>query len=485
MGLDPEYIRRNINRFGKKEARALLSELITSSEDIEKRREALKVYISLDEGKDFRFYEQLFLTDEDKIIRNKAGACLKRNYISNKKMLALLQFILFEEISVDVTSKLFAIELLSLINKKRTRNILKDYLERLMDSLTDDKRCEISKKILTEFKDFKSDIVLSSQILEILINLTLAEYFEQICHYNITLMGGIIIQLNCEGANLSSISDIEGIKQLSHIVHLNLHRNRIKEIMDLTYLKELRTLILSENLIERMNNYGGVENLRELVLTSNSIKEIVPTGLTRLTKLSLDRNQISEIKNLEGLKTLEVLNLSHNNIKEIKGLEPLTNLRNLNLSFNNISQISGLDSLSKLRILYLSNNSIEKITGLDNLSELKVLTLSNNRIEQIENLNNLVNLKKLEISDNKIKKISGLESQKNLQELFLDRNLVKKIEGLENLKSLIILFLERNEIESFKPDDIRHLGNLNFIFLNENPLNTESRKFYEKKTRFP
>lgn len=481
MGLDPEYIRRNINRFGKKEARTLLSELITSSEDMEKRREALKIYITLDEGKDFRFYEQLFLTDEDETIRYKAGVCLKENYILNKKLLVLLRFILFEYISPDVTSKLFAIELLNRINKKRTRNILKDYLGKLLDSHSEDKRSEI----LTTLKDSKFDSTLSSQILDILINLTLAEYYEQIRHYNITLMGGVIIQLNCEGASLSSILDIEGIKCLSHLVHLNLHRNQIKEISKVNYLKELRTLILSENLIERMDNYEEIQNLRELVLTSNQIKEIVPTGLEKLTKLSLDRNQISEIKNLEGLKNLEVLNLSHNNIKEIKGLYPLINLRNLNLSFNSISRISGLDSLRKLQILYLSNNNIEEITGLDNLFELKVLTLSNNKIGQIKNLTNLINLKKLEISDNRIMKINGLDNQVNLQELFLDRNLVKRIEGLETLRSLIILFLERNQIESFKPDDIRHLGNLNFIFLNENPLNAESRKFYDKKTRFP
>lgn len=481
MGLDPEHIRKNINKFGKKEARIMLKELISSSEDIEKRRDALTVCITLDDGKDFRFYEQLFLTDEDKTIRHKAGICLKTNYILNKKLLALLRFILFEHTSPDVASKLFAIELLNLINKKRTRNILEDYLGKLLDSLSEDKRDEIFKVL----KDSKFDSTLSTQILDILINLTLAEYYEQSCHYNITLMGGVIIQLNCEGADLNSLSDIEGIKRLSHLVHLNLHRNQIKEIMNVNYLKELRTLILSENLIERMNNYEEIQNLRELVLTSNQIMEIAPIGLSKLTKLSLDRNQISEIKNLEGLKNLEILNLSHNNIKEIKGLAPLINIRNLNFSFNSISRISGLDSLKKLQILYLSNNFIEKITGLDNLSELKVLTLSNNKIGKIENLTNLTNLKKLEISDNRITKISGLESQVNLQELFLDRNLVKKIEGLENLRSLIILFLERNEIESFKPDDIRHLGNLNFIFLNENPLNAESRKFYDKKTRFP
>ncbi|TFG15754.1 MAG: leucine-rich repeat domain-containing protein [Promethearchaeota archaeon] len=73
----------------------------------------------------------------------------------------------------------------------------------------------------------------------------------------------------------------------------------------------------------------------------------------------------------------------------------------------------------------------------------------------------------------------------NLQELFLDKNQITKIEGLKNLKSLIILFLERNRITNFDLKDIKHLKNLNFIFLNDNPLDSESKENYEKRTRFP
>ncbi|MFX0011399.1 MAG: hypothetical protein ACFE9R_13885, partial [Candidatus Hermodarchaeota archaeon] len=59
------------------------------------------------------------------------------------------------------------------------------------------------------------------------------------------------------------------------------------------------------------------------------------------------------------------------------------------------------------------------------------------------------------------------------------------MKGIENLKSLIILFLEQNHIEEFNMSFIENMTNLHFIFLNENPLNPESRDLYQRKTRYP
>jgi protein phosphatase 1 regulatory subunit 7 len=482
--LDPEFIKANIDQIGKKEARVILREWILGSEDAKKRREALDAYIILDNGKDFGFYEQLFLTDEDVGIQKIAGACLRENYVLDKKLLALLQFVLFEQNEIE--PKVFGIDLLHSINTKRARRILRDYLKKLVELVSKDKKEDFSKEVsVIDSLSSSFSAPMSSEVIDIIINLTLAEYYEKICQYNVTLMGGMIVQLRCEGAGLTEISQIKGLDRLQHLVHLNLNRNRIESVVGLDHLKELRSLILSENLIKRLDHYEHLVNLRELNLASNRIEEIIPVSIKNLEKLFLDRNRIVEIKNLDELQELEFLNLSHNHITEINGLNSLINLKSLNLSFNNISSITGLGRLEKLQILHLSNNNIEKIRGLDKLIDLKVLTLSNNKIERIENLDKLVNLKKLEISENRIQRISGLDHQLHLQELFLDRNQVKKIEGVDNLGRLIILFLEKNEIETFKLDDICHLKSLNFIYLNENPLNPESRALYLKKTRFP
>jgi Leucine-rich repeat (LRR) protein len=51
--------------------------------------------------------------------------------------------------------------------------------------------------------------------------------------------------------------------------------------------------------------------------------------LNWLKELSLDKNEISEISNLENLRELERFSLEQNTIKEIRGLETLTNLQAL------------------------------------------------------------------------------------------------------------------------------------------------------------
>ena len=78
-----------------------------------------------------------------------------------------------------------------------------------------------------------------------------------------------------------------------------------------------------------------------------------------------------------------------------------------------------------------------------------------------------------------------MENLKNLQELFIDKNHIKQMEGINNLESLIILFLEKNHIKEFNMSYVDNLKNLNFIFLNENPLTPESWEIYQKRTRFP
>ena len=101
------------------------------------------------------------------------------------------------------------------------------------------------------------------------------------------------------------------------------------------------------------------------------------------------------------------------------------------------------------------------------------------------NIERLENLIKLELSNNKIDSLNGLETLLNLQELFVDNNRIKNLEGIRNLKRLIILFLENNNIKDFKLSHIDSLTNLNFIFLNQNPLTPESWDLYQNRTRYP
>ncbi len=479
MDLNPDYIKKNLEQIGKKTARDILKKWIVNSDNMSLRETALNLYSSLDEGNEFKYFEQLFLSDESFEIRVLSGNILRDNYFYNKKFVSLLEFTLNDVNNMD--QKFFAVETLKLIDTKKARKIIKDYLKKAI-------KLSFKKKIYefpVEIFNSNYDTPIPRSILEVCFNLILYDYYVNYCGYNVTLREGLIILLNCEGGKLDDISEIPALNKLVKLEHLQLQRNNIQYIRGLSHLTQLKTLNLSQNQIKKIENLDGLNNLQEISLSSNKIKKIENLDLGNLKKVSLDRNLITEIENLDNLHDLELLNLSYNAILKLKNLDNLGNLRNLFLSFNQIETISGLEKFENLVTLHINDNRITHTQGLKRLLSLKVLNLSNNYIERIEDLENLVELIKLELSNNKILSLSGLDNLTNLQELFIDKNRIKGLEGIKNLKGLIILFLENNDIKEFNMSYVTNLKNLNFIFLNINPLTPESWEVYQKRTRFP
>ena len=479
MGFNPQHLRENISQFGLKEAKIHLKKWISNSNDSKLRREALQLYGELEHGEDFKFLEEIFLSDEDIALRILSGHILGHNYFQSKKVINLLDYVLNSDENIYL--KFLALDLLVKFNLKESINIIHNFLDSVIKKITKNRRKE--HLYLSSLLEQKSNT--SNQLLDICYNLILFSHYNERCGYNVTLRDGIIILLNCEGSNLTDISDIPGIEKLYHLEHLILKRNKISRIYGLDILKKLKFLNLTDNQIEKIENIDHMSNLEELILSVNKISKLENLSLPNLKKLYIDKNLISELGNLNRASSLEELNLSSNQIKVIKNLGYLKDLKTLNLSNNHITKITGLYNLKNLIFLNLNENRISKIEGLDHLVKLKVLNLSNNNILKLENLEKLYNLTHLEISKNNISKIECLDSLVNLQELYLDKNQITKIDGINNLKSLIILFLERNIITNFNLKDIEDLKNLNFIFLNENPLDSESKENYEKRTRFP
>jgi Leucine-rich repeat (LRR) protein len=479
MGFNPQHLRENISQIGIKEAKVHLKRWINNSNNPELRREALQLYGEIEQGKDYKFLEEIFLSDESVKLRLLSGKILGHNYFQHKKVIKLLEYVLNSEEEIYI--KFLALELLDKFNLKKCHTIIHTFLEKMVEKIDENQR-KNTTSLLSIMEQKPEDRRL---ILEICDNLILFNHYKEEFGYNVTLREGIIILLNCEGSNITHISDIPGIEKLVDLEHLILKRNRISKIEGLEILKKLKYLNLTNNDIEKIENLSHLRKLEDLILSENKISKVENISLPHLKKLFLDKNLISEIGDLDVALFLEEINLSSNQIKRITNLEKLKSLKTLNLSNNNIQRISGLDNLQNLISLNLNKNKVPKIEDLAHLVNLKILNLSNNEISKLENLENLQSLSHLEISKNQISKIEGLDNLINLQELFLDKNQINKIEGLNNLKSLIILFLERNNITNFDLKDIEHLENLNFIFLNENPLDIESKEKYETQTRFP
>ncbi|MBD3196150.1 MAG: hypothetical protein GF317_13915 [Candidatus Lokiarchaeota archaeon] len=480
MELNPHYIRDHLNEIDQKDALKILREWIINSNESNVRKEALNLFGKIDTLLNYELLEHLFLSDEDIEIRKISGNLLKNNYGTHEKITSLSEYLLEKEAKVD--QQLLAIEILYEINSPRTRRFIKRFLHKEIKKLYREKKKEFPERI---FKIGYQEIQ-SRQLLEIAINLILYKYYTTNLGFNATLRNGFIILLNCEGFYMGKDTIIPEFNRLKRLEYLILKRTNLRKIPDFGIISNLKKLDLSYNNIEEIEYLNNISNLIELNLSHNNIREIKGlNSLNKLEKLFLDHNQFESLTNLGSLVNLEELNINNNNISHIEGISRLEKLKKLNLSYNSIEKISNLEMLENLHWLHLKGNNIKEITNLDSLIHLKGLYLSENQIKEIKNLNNLLELRKLEISSNLINKISGLENQKELQELFLDNNNIQNIEGLDNLENLIILFLKSNKITHFDSSLIEKLKNLNFIFLNDNPLTSESKKCYNRRTRYP
>ena len=224
MDLNPQYIKENINEIGYKESFSLLKDWINSSNDPGFRKEALEVYCHLDNGRNFRFFEQIFLSDENLQMRLLSGNLLKERYINHKKLFSLLEFTLSSVENID--QKFLAIEILNSLKSKKTHKLIKEFLKKSIRKYFSGKIKEFPEEIFNT--DYSPSI--SESVLELCYNLILFDYYKRFHGYNVTLRKGIIILLNCENSNLNSISEIPAFYKLSKLEHLLLQGNKINEI---------------------------------------------------------------------------------------------------------------------------------------------------------------------------------------------------------------------------------------------------------------
>lgn len=157
-------------------------------------------------------------------------------------------------------------------------------------------------------------------------------------------------------------------------------------------------------------------------------------GLTECVHLALSSNSIEKMINLSALQNLEILSMGRNNIRKIENLDGIgDHLEQLWLSYNAISSLSGLERCTKLKVLYIGNNKIsdlKEVAKLQSMTALEELVLYGNPVQQkicqdgdlywpLAVLKLLPNLKKLDGTSTiewKVKISEGNEKQ--LEHLF-------------------------------------------------------------------
>jgi hypothetical protein len=163
-------------------------------------------------------------------------------------------------------------------------------------------------------------------------------------------------------------------------------------------------------------------------------------------------------------------------ISSLEGLQHLSRLVRLELACNDLTDISTLSSMTSLEELNLDENDITNLTPLAGLVNLEVLGLYDNQVEDLAPLSGLQNLRILYLSDNRIRNLEPLAGLTLLEHLWLFRNCrgegdtdclvdIGPIAGLANLTALVAGF---NEIRSLAP--VASLTNLEFLDASANDI---------------
>ncbi|KAM5129332.1 leucine-rich repeat-containing protein 9 [Mantella aurantiaca] len=198
--------------------------------------------------------------------------------------------------------------------------------------------------------------------------------------------------VNLENNNLTSFS---GLIFLPHIKNLYLNYNHIESILPkqksqnhLTSRQILHQKVNSSGYGQQGKTIRDVlfgetltpimQSLEVLHLGFNGISYLPQLQLSRLRNLKslfLQGNEISQVEGLEGLQCLQELVLDHNRIKLLTetSLAKQSSLVSLRLEENRLREVGNLLHLTRLKKLYIGSNKIQEISEVEKLEALPSL----------------------------------------------------------------------------------------------------------------
>nr|1M9L_A Chain A, Outer Arm Dynein Light Chain 1 [Chlamydomonas reinhardtii] len=181
------------------------------------------------------------------------------------------------------------------------------------------------------------------------------------------------------------------------------HMAKATTIKDAIRIFEERKSVVATE-AEKVELHGMIPPIEKMDATLSTLKAC--------KHLALSTNNIEKISSLSGMENLRILSLGRNLIKKIENLDAVADtLEELWISYNQIASLSGIEKLVNLRVLYMSNNKItnwgeiDKLAALDKLEDLLLAgnPLYNDYKEnnatseyRIEVVKRLPNLKKLD-----------------------------------------------------------------------------------------
>lgn len=273
-----------------------------------------------------------------------------------------------------------------------------------------------------------------------------------------------LIKLELENCNLS---DILPLQSLINLKSLNLTNNKITTTLSLRGLIKLKTLDLSKNNLSTISGLKDLSELAKLSLSHNELVDIsVLNSLNKLSFLDVSYNRKINIDTIRlNSKKLDSLRIDGCNLKSLDFIKNIKGLTYLTINDNQISEIRDLSLLKKLIHISANKNYISDISPLSGLKKVRFLKLLDNQISNIDILEEFDGLRSIDVRNNKIENLPEFLTKYDSIYWELDSESYRKIfwgiaiggnpiknipiEIIKQGKDAIIRFFERKEKENF------------------------------------
>ena len=289
------------------------------------------------------------------------------------------------------------------------------------------------------------------------------------------------------------IQDLEGLQHATNLTSLNLQRNRIASISQLSALSQLEVINLYSNKeLDDISVVSGLTSLKQISVGSCNISDLSPIAgltqlqildiqgnpatdstpihnLTNLTRLTLgtgdDAGSIADISFLSEFSKLTNFSAAKSNITGISSLAGNTGMDYLNLNNNSISEISVVSGMPGLRYLYFDNNNVSDISPVANLTDLLEIAYSNYTVQSHDPLTNLSKLKNVWFSGTGATSISHLADKPDLNYVNIQNNSIGDLTPIQGSTKIQFLYIRNNQVTDIAP--VQNMSELR-TFLAEN-----------------
>lgn len=195
--------------------------------------------------------------------------------------------------------------------------------------------------------------------------------------------------------NWDSIASLEGIQQLTAVVHASLRGNQITDASPLAGLPSLVTLDISRNALDSFASLENLDSLQTLTAGENDAPVSTLPVLPDVYALNLDNQAVTHLSELADWSHLRELRIHNAGLTNLTGAAAFSQLRRLFADGNRVRNLAPLEDVP-LRILDLGNNPVMSLDGLSGLP-LERLILGIGFVTTLEGIETLTDLNHLHL----------------------------------------------------------------------------------------